>query len=40
MFVYRIKSLLNNKSYIGITNDFKRRTREHKNLHNPESLID
>lgn len=40
MFVYQIISLNNQKKYIGITNDFNRRMREHKTYHNPESLID
>ena len=40
MFVYQIISLNNQKKYIGITNDFNRRMREHKTCHNPESLID
>lgn len=40
MFVYKITSKLNNKCYIGITNDFNRRMREHKTLHDKNSLIE
>lgn len=40
MVVYKITSKLNNKCYIGITNDFNRRMREHKTLHSKNSLIE
>ena len=39
MYVYKITNLVNNKIYIGITNNYKRRFREHKTNHNPKSLI-
>lgn len=39
MFVYKITNLTNQKIYIGITNDWKRRFREHKHNHAPSSLI-
>lgn len=38
MYVYKIESE-NGKKYIGITNNFSRRMREHCSLHNPNSLI-
>lgn len=39
MYLYKITNLINNKKYIGITNDYKRRFRQHKGNHNPKSLI-
>ena len=39
MYVYKITNLLNNKIYIGITNSYKRRFREHSNIKDPKSLI-
>lgn len=39
MYLYKITNLINNKVYVGITNDYKRRWREHKTNHNPKSLI-
>lgn len=31
-YIYKITNTINNKIYIGQTNDIKRRFREHKNL--------
>lgn len=39
MYVYKITNNINNKIYIGITNDYKRRWREHKGKHNKNSVI-
>ena len=39
MYLYKITNQINNKKYIGITNSYKRRFREHKTNHNPNSLI-
>lgn len=39
MYLYKITNKINNKKYIGITNSYKRRFRQHKTNHNPNSLI-
>ena len=39
MFLYKVTNLINDKIYIGITNNYKRRWREHKTNHNPKSII-
>ena len=36
-YIYKITNILNNKIYIGRTNDFKRRMREHKVQYNVNS---
>lgn len=39
MYLYKIKNNINNKVYIGITNNYKRRFAEHIGNHSPNSLI-
>ena len=39
MYLYKITNKINNKKYIGITNSYKRRFRQHKTNHSPNSLI-
>lgn len=39
MYLYKITNKINSKKYIGITNGYKRRFRQHKTNHNPNSLI-
>ena len=39
MYVYKVTNLINQKKYIGITNNYNRRWKEHKNCAHPESLL-
>lgn len=39
MYVYQITNLINNKQYIGITNDYKKRWSNHKCCNNPDMVI-
>lgn len=39
MYVYQITNLINNKLYIGITNDYKKRWSNHKCCNNPNMVI-
>jgi len=39
MYVYQITNLVNNKMYIGITNDYKKRWSNHKNCNSPNMVI-
>ena len=39
MYVYQITNLINNKQYIGITNDYKKRWSNHKCYNNPDMVI-
>ena len=38
-YIYRIYRIINQKSYIGITNNIKRRIQSHKGLHNKNAVI-
>lgn len=37
MYVYQITNVINNKSYIGITNDYKKRWSNHRTVYNNKS---
>lgn len=39
MYVYQITNLINNKQYIGITNNYKKRWGNHKCANSPDSLV-
>lgn len=39
MYVYQITNLINNKLYIGITNDYKKRWSNHKSCNSPNMVI-
>ena len=39
MYVYQITNLINNKQYIGITNNYKKRWGNHKCCNTPNSLV-
>ena len=39
MYVYKITNKINNKLYIGITNDYKKRWSNHKCCNSPNMVI-